>query len=639
MGDKTVSVRVRFEGGDQVKAGLQEVGREGSRAIQNIGTVSAQTGAKLQNAGYQVSDFFVQVAGGTAPSRALAQQLPQLLQGFGLLGVAASVLIAALPSLWSMFSSGAGDAEALEEQVKSLADAMKAYEAAAQAASAKPSDLFAKFGADAGQAKEALEIQRQIAAARAQNALTQTSRSIVDLFGVPDDADLERVKQRIAELKEAIANAAADPDQIYKFDFGTAQRELAALESRTVNSFSAITDAIGQSLEGNEAQVMAVVAALRQVEQANGVAAQAEAMANLRTALIEAADGGRTLNEEAMLLLGSLTDAELAALGLAQVDIASGIAAGADEADRLARNLARAQAAQSMLDQMAIEFSPGGQAMLKYGGRTPGGTDAQNALADRNKPKEVRGGRGGGGGGGADPDIARAKALTEGVRTETEKYAAALEEVNRLKQKGLITDETYNRQLDKLNDKLGETGDLGKKAASAIRSAFDGIFDDPQQALKDLAKQLAMMALYQGLAKAFPGAFGADGVVPLVNANGNVFANGSVQAFAAGGIVSSPTMFPMRNGLGLMGEAGPEAIMPLTRIGGKLGVASTGGGRSAPVIVNVVNQSGAAVETTSERGGPNGERIIDMKITESLTSGRQDKALRRFGSKPQRVLR
>ncbi|HEY4202310.1 MAG TPA: hypothetical protein VGM83_17290 [Devosiaceae bacterium] len=40
---------------------------------------------------------------------------------------------------------------------------------------------------------------------------------------------------------------------------------------------------------------------------------------------------------------------------------------------------------------------------------------------------------------------------------------------------------------------------------------------------------------------------------------------GGVQAFAAGGIVSRPTMFPMANGADLMGEAGPEAIMPLRR--------------------------------------------------------------------------
>lgn len=53
---------------------------------------------------------------------------------------------------------------------------------------------------------------------------------------------------------------------------------------------------------------------------------------------------------------------------------------------------------------------------------------------------------------------------------------------------------------------------------------------------------------------------------------------GGVKAFATGGVVGGPTAFPMANGMGLMGEAGPEAIMPLTRIGGKLGVATTGGG-------------------------------------------------------------
>ena len=116
MGDKTVSVRVRFEGGDQVKAGLVEVGREGTRAMQSLGGVSARTGQQLQNAGYQVSDFFVQIAGGTAPTRALAQQMPQLLQGLGLIGVAASVLVAALPSLWALFSSGAEDSKALESR-------------------------------------------------------------------------------------------------------------------------------------------------------------------------------------------------------------------------------------------------------------------------------------------------------------------------------------------------------------------------------------------------------------------------------------------------------------------------------------------------------------------------------------------
>jgi len=63
--------------------------------------------------------------------------------------------------------------------------------------------------------------------------------------------------------------------------------------------------------------------------------------------------------------------------------------------------------------------------------------------------------------------------------------------------------------------------------------------------------------------------------------------------FADGGIVDKPTLFPMRDGTGLMGEAGPEGILPLERIGGKLGVnALVAGGSQAPpvVTVNIVNQ-------------------------------------------------
>jgi phage-related minor tail protein len=67
------------------------------------------------------------------------------------------------------------------------------------------------------------------------------------------------------------------------------------------------------------------------------------------------------------------------------------------------------------------------------------------------------------------------------------------------------------------------------------------------------------------------GGFGGAGS-PL--ARGGVLMDGSLTAFADGGIVSRATKFPMRDGrTGLMGEAGPEAILPLHRgADGKLGV-------------------------------------------------------------------
>lgn len=86
----------------------------------------------------------------------------------------------------------------------------------------------------------------------------------------------------------------------------------------------------------------------------------------------------------------------------------------------------------------------------------------------------------------------------------------------------------------------------------------------------------------------------AGGITGVINgllgfADGGAFTQGRVTPFAQGGIVSGPVTFPMRGGMGLMGEAGPEAIMPLARgPDGKLGVrAGSGGGRPVNVVMNI----------------------------------------------------
>ena len=74
-------------------------------------------------------------------------------------------------------------------------------------------------------------------------------------------------------------------------------------------------------------------------------------------------------------------------------------------------------------------------------------------------------------------------------------------------------------------------------------------------------------------------------LVSLFSAKGNAFGSGGVKMFANGGVVDSPTLFNYSGGTGMMGEAGPEAIMPLKRNSqGKLGVQVSGGGQS--VVVN-----------------------------------------------------
>ncbi len=65
--------------------------------------------------------------------------------------------------------------------------------------------------------------------------------------------------------------------------------------------------------------------------------------------------------------------------------------------------------------------------------------------------------------------------------------------------------------------------------------------------------------------------------------------------FASGGVVSAPTYFPMRRSVGLMGEAGAEAILPLQRgADGRLGVAAGGGGGAVNVVFNVTAADAAS---------------------------------------------
>lgn len=150
-----------------------------------------------------------------------------------------------------------------------------------------------------------------------------------------------------------------------------------------------------------------------------------------------------------------------------------------------------------------------------------------------------------------------------------------------------------------LADLDGLAQGFGSQLTGALKQAVVGgrELDD---ILRRVALNLAGMALNQGLAplqsllgSLFSGLLG--GILPF--AQGGV--PGRAMPFAAGGIVAQPTYFQAGRTLGLMGEAGAEAIMPLQRTSdGRLGVAAQGGG--APTIVFNVTTSDAASFRKSE---------------------------------------
>jgi hypothetical protein len=149
--------------------------------------------------------------------------------------------------------------------------------------------------------------------------------------------------------------------------------------------------------------------------------------------------------------------------------------------------------------------------------------------------------------------------------------------------------------IDTGRDVAALSGGIGR----GLRRAFDGLVFDGMKlsdAMREVGRSM-VDAAYSAAMKPVTNHFGgllAEGVAAVMNglpgfAKGGSFVQGRVMPFARGGVVSGPTMFPMRGGTGLMGEAGPEAIMPLSRgPDGRLGVRSEGrASRPVTVVMNI----------------------------------------------------
>lgn len=218
----------------------------------------------------------------------------------------------------------------------------------------------------------------------------------------------------------------------------------------------------------------------------------------------------------------------------------------------------------------------------------------------------------------------------------------------------------YNEELIKLEEKFNPGGALATGLNNYIQSAgtlSQGIanvvtqtFGNLEQALFDFTKTgkfnfndfaaavlddlnriilraMIIRPLAQGLLGGMSDIGDAQATVGAF-AKGGAFNSTGVQAFASGGVVSSPTMFNYGGTkTGIMGEAGPEAILPLKRDSqGNLGVTAA----PSNVVVNVINNAGVETEQR-ESTGPNGDKIIDViilnKVKEGFAAGAFDRQL------------
>jgi lambda family phage tail tape measure protein len=192
-------------------------------------------------------------------------------------------------------------------------------------------------------------------------------------------------------------------------------------------------------------------------------------------------------------------------------------------------------------------------------------------------------------------------------------------------------DKWYEEEKKKITDSgKNATSELTEFQIQAYRSMqsamseflFDPFEDGLDGMLRSFAdmirKMLAEALAAQILKSLLGGSFGSGGSIGGLlgglfgSAKGNAFSGGRVIPFAHGGIVDRPTVFPMAQGAGLMGEAGPEAVLPLARTaGGDLGVNVASEKQQDPIennvrIINVLDPSvvGNYLSTAA------GERLI-----------------------------
>lgn len=596
MADKLIAVKMRAEGGKVVKAELTEIGQEGERAFRQLDQSARGGGAGLQNVGFQIQDFAVQVAGGTDATRALAQQLPQLLSGFGLLGVAAGTLVAAgVPIATMLFDIGSAG-KGTEENLKSLDQAIQALRQTSDTFTAGGlEDMRAKYGEINAELLLMIERQRQMKINDAiEAARTATAGLREDFSGLRSDLEtIGRIEANIAsgtmtstqilDAQDAIAAILDDINGKY------------GLSVEQLNQMVALSDELAAAMARNDPS--AAAATLGQI--------------------LDLLDQSNVKYDESYKLIIAAQD-ELKQLPAALEQSLSPLQGLVDLAGNLWSNLAAAASVRINAAMPDPSAPPAGAPRPKA---RPGGLEFEvSETGGFNLPAPRRGGGGGRRGGGVDPAMREAQRLFDSTRTAAEKYEIELAKIEELHKRfpSLITDEVQGRAIEDLAKKFDKVDGAARDAASAVRSAFDGIFDDPKRALQDLAAQLAQMALYQQLGNWFPSIFGAGGLVPLAGAR------------AAGGPVTGGRSY-------LIGERGPEIFTP-----GATGMITPnhkiGGGAPAPVV-NVIN-NGPGTARAEQSRGPNGEEIVNVIIEEGIARGRQDRALAgRTGLRPQAVRR
>lgn len=344
----------------------------GNQAVANsFSRMSGAARGNLQNVSYQLQDIFVQISSGQGAARALGQQMPQLLSGFGALGAVLGLVASAAIPLAANFFATEDAAKALGDSIKSLNAAVDEYNRAAKDADASAADLASKFGAATAQAQDLYDriarLQYIDAVDAVGAAITSLSSNFDDLQSYLNvlDTEMQQFGAVGPETENNIAKQIAD-------DFG-----LTVEQARKFNDLLSDAQAAG-SIQEKARLLNEISISLDEAVRSSGSANQ-----NLREwdraaakAALESYELAKSSESASLSMQEAADAASTVASSVAGIDFSNAVAG----ANQLVAALQSGMAAIAALEGQQAMASRRAQIARDFAGDKVGAAGATGAL-------------------------------------------------------------------------------------------------------------------------------------------------------------------------------------------------------------------------------------------------------------------
>lgn len=583
-----------------------------------------------QQAGYQIGDFAVQVQSGTNVAVAFGQQASQMLGFFGPMGAVAGAGIAIATGLIAPLLNAKEAAKEATEAVDELQEKITsftqdrlslttAFDPTLAKAAQKPSETLSEI------IKKQLEVENLEekygrAKIKTITSLKKEIRELEDRYKIESDT-YNQLANRLRRQEEAYNEAKAQKE----WEEGSEERLLSLAESRWAEGKKRLA-----ALE-KEAQARQKIEGfardeLKKLQDQNALLQMRKQFGDQSLAVKELEKDISVENYEEELRRKGVAEDTVKQLA-EQYKLSLDLKQQLQEMSQITFNFAPTSSVASTMQKYAGRGTVSakgpifGDGTSIYKGKTKttgGGRSTKEILADLQKQINLEKYL-------VDASDARKRVVQAVGETYARNNPQIIEGLTEQVQAIKDIEAQEAKRIKTLEEAAQKQKEMQDFISQSFESGFMSIIDGTQSVkdafrsmARDIIAELYRVLVVKKLVSAATGFFGF--------ADGGVFQGGSqVQAFANGGVVGGPTFFPMSGGkTGLMGEAGPEAIMPLKRgKNGKLGVEASGESGNVTVVQNFSFSANGddSVKKIIAQEAPKIAQMTQQQILESRKRG------------------